>query len=156
KKKWSKAVIVVGAGLSGGSAALTVLEAGGKVILIEKEKRFGGNSVRASSGINAAHTKHQKEQGINDSVELFAKDTAYSMFKDVNAKPTPLVQTLCENSAEAVDWLEAHELNIPVLSQNGGHSASRTHRPISGAAGGYITLGLLRSVRKYEENGQCK
>jgi len=78
------------------------------------------------------------------------------MFKDLNAKPTPLVQTLCENSAEAVDWLEAHDLSIPVLSQNGGHSASRTHRPTSGAAGGYITLGLLRSLRKYEENGHCK
>lgn len=153
---WSKAVIVVGAGLSGGSAALTVLESGGKVILVEKEKRFGGNSVRASSGINAAFTRHQKQQGIIDSVELFAKDTAYSMFKDINAKATPLVETLCKNSAEAVDWLEAHDLNIPVLSQNGGHSASRTHRPTSGAAGGYITLGLLRSVRKYEENGQCK
>lgn len=153
---WNNAVIVVGAGLSGGSAALTVLEAGGKVILVEKEKRFGGNSVRASSGLNAAFTKHQKQQGVVDSVELFAKDTAYSMFKDVNAKPTPLVQTLCENSAEAVDWVEAHDLSIPVLSQNGGHSASRTHRPTSGAAGGYITLGLLRSIRKYEDNGQCK
>jgi flavocytochrome c len=152
----SNVIIVVGAGLSGGSAAMTILEAGGKVILLEKEKRVGGNSVRASSGINAAGTKHQEQQGIKDSVELFAKDTAFSMFKDVNAKPTPLVQTLCENSAEAVHWLEDHQLSIPVLSQNGGHSASRTHRPVTGAAGGYITLGLLRSLRKYEESGQCK
>jgi len=52
--------------------------------------------------------------------------------------------------------VEDHQLSIPVLSQNGGHSASRTHRPVTGAAGGYITLGLLRSLRKYEENGQCK
>jgi len=153
---FSDAMIVVGAGLSGGSCALTILESGKRVILVEKEKKLGGNSVRASSGINASETHHQKQQNIPDTNALFQHDTAYSMYKDINAKATPLVKTLVNNSADGVAWLEKHNLSLPVLSQCGGHSAARTHRPTSGAAGGYITLGLLRHVRKYEKTGQCK
>jgi flavocytochrome c len=155
-QEWSNAVIIVGSGLSGSSAALTALEAGAKVIVVEKEKKLGGNSVRASSGINASETHHQKKQNIKDSNELFARDTAYSKDKDRNAIPTELIWTLCNNSAAGVKWLEDHDLSLPVLSQCGGHSASRTHRPVTGAAGGYITLGLVKHVRKYEEKGQCK
>jgi len=153
---WSNAIIVIGTGLSGNSAALTALEAGLKVILVEKEKKLGGNSVRASSGINASETHHQKEQNIKDSNELFARDTAYSKDKDRNAAPTDLIWTLCNNSASGVKWLEDHGLSLPVLSQCGGHSASRTHRHVNGAAGGYITLGLVKHLRKYEEKGECK
>jgi len=153
---FSDAIIVVGAGLSGGSCALTILEAGKRVILVEKEKKLGGNSVRASSGINASETHHQKDQNVPDTNELFAHDTAYSSTKDINAKPTPLIQTLVVNSADGVRWLENHGLSLPVLSQCGGHSAARTHRPTSGAAGGYITLGLLRHVKKYAKQGKCK
>ena len=155
-KQWAHAVIVVGAGLSGGSAALTALESGRRVVVIEKEKRLGGNSVRASSGINASQTYHQTEQEVKDSNELFANDTAYACFKVVNAKPTPLINTLTNNSASAVEWLESHGLSLPVLSQCGGHSAARTHRPTSGAAGGYITLGLWRHIKKYAKTGHCK
>eukprot|EP01083_Nonionella_stella_P164440 544241_1 len=153
---FSDAIIVVGGGLSGASCALTILEGGKRVILVEKEKRLGGNSVRASSGLNASETHHQKAQKVPDTTELFMHDTAYSATKDLNAKPSALIQTLCKNSADCVRWVEAHGLSIPVLSQCGGHSAARTHRPTSGAAGGYITLGLLRHVKKFAKSGQCK
>jgi len=149
-------VIVVGAGLSGGSAALTALESGRRVIVIEKEKKLGGNSVRASSGINASQTYHQSEQEVNDTNEIYAADTAYACFKEVGAKPTDMITTLAVNSASGVEWLESHGLSLPVLSQCGGHSAARTHRPTSGAAGGYITLGLWRHVKKYAKTGHCK
>ena len=132
-----EAIIVVGAGLSGGSCALTILEAGKKVILVEKEKKLGGNSVRASSGINASETHHQKEQNVPDTNALFQHDTAYSSTKDINAVATPLIKVLADNSADGVRWLEAHGLELPVLSQCGGHSAARTHRPTTGAAGIY-------------------
>jgi len=83
-------------------------------------------------------------------------DTAYSSTKDINAVPTPLIKTLVKNSASGVDWMESHGIKLPVLSQCGGHSAARTHRPTTGAAGGYITLGLLRHVKKYAKKNQCK
>jgi len=52
-------VIVVGGGLSGLSAAHTVLEHGGNVVVIDKNSFFGGNSTKATSGINGALTKTQ-------------------------------------------------------------------------------------------------
>jgi succinate dehydrogenase/fumarate reductase flavoprotein subunit len=48
-------VIVIGGGLAGLSAAHTVLENGGAVVLLDKMKFLGGNSTRATSGINGAH-----------------------------------------------------------------------------------------------------
>lgn len=150
-----EAIIVVGGGLSGGSAALTILEGGRRVILVEKMKKLGGNSVRASSGLNASETHHQKAQGVDDPNSLFMHDTIFSATKNLEAKPYDLIQTLCKNSADGVRWVEAHGLSIPVLSQCGGHSAPRTHRPTTGAAGGYITLGLLRHVKKFAKKGQA-
>ena len=47
-------VIVVGGGLAGLSACHTVLERGGNVVLIDKMAFLGGNSTKATSGINGA------------------------------------------------------------------------------------------------------
>jgi hypothetical protein len=57
-------VIVVGGGLSGLSAAHTVLERGGKVLLLDKNGFLGGNSTKATSGINGALTRTQQKLGI--------------------------------------------------------------------------------------------
>lgn len=153
---WNDAVIVVGGGLSGGSCVLTLLELGKRVILVEKEKKLGGNSVRASSGYNGSETMHQKEQNIPDTNDLFAHDTSFSATKNIKAKVSPLIKTLVDNSADGISWLEKKGIHLPVLSQCGGHSAARTHRPTSGAAGGYITLGLLRKVKKYTKGNDPK
>ena len=47
-------VIVVGGGLAGLSACHTILERGGNVVLIDKMAFLGGNSTKATSGINGA------------------------------------------------------------------------------------------------------
>jgi len=73
-----KQVIVIGGGLSGLSAAHTALEHGAKIILIDKNPFCGGNSTKATSGLNAALTKTQIRKGIDDSAEIFEKDTARS------------------------------------------------------------------------------
>ena len=46
-------VIVIGGGLSGIVCAIRVAERGGRVLLLEKEAFFGGNSAWASSGVNS-------------------------------------------------------------------------------------------------------
>ena len=46
--------VVVGGGLAGLSATLTLLDRGAQVVLVDKEAVLGGNSAWASSGINAA------------------------------------------------------------------------------------------------------
>ena len=47
-------VIVIGGGLAGLSAAHTILENGGSVVLLDKSAFLGGNSTKATSGINGA------------------------------------------------------------------------------------------------------
>ena len=62
-------VIVVGGGLAGMSAANTVVELGGRTILLDKSSFCGGNSTKATSGINGAGTKTQKGKSIPDTAE---------------------------------------------------------------------------------------
>ena len=47
-------IIVVGGGLAGLSAAHTAMERGSRVLVIDKNGFFGGNSTKATSGINGA------------------------------------------------------------------------------------------------------
>lgn len=51
-------VIVIGGGLAGLSAAHTVLENGGSVVLLDKSAFLGGNSTKATSGINGTSFFH--------------------------------------------------------------------------------------------------
>jgi glycine/D-amino acid oxidase-like deaminating enzyme len=67
-------VIVVGGGLAGLSAAHTVLEHGGRVLLLDKCPFLGGNSTKATSGINGALTRTQAKAGIDDSADKFEAD----------------------------------------------------------------------------------
>lgn len=67
-------IIVIGGGLAGLSAAHTVLEHGGRVLLLDKCPFLGGNSTKATSGINGALTRTQAAQGIDDSADKFEQD----------------------------------------------------------------------------------
>ena len=112
--------IVVGGGLAGVS---TILENGGRVVL--QHKSFcGGNSTKATSGINGSVTKAQKAKGIADSIELFTSDTLKG-----GAKKPELVKVLCGNSGVDAAWLIGKfALDLSLLARLGGHSAPRTHR----------------------------
>jgi succinate dehydrogenase/fumarate reductase flavoprotein subunit len=89
-----KQVIVIGGGLSGLSAAHTALEHGAKIILIDKNPFCGGNSTKATSGLNAALTKTQIRKGIDDSAEIFEKDTARSANLGKSEETYPLAKVI--------------------------------------------------------------
>lgn len=67
-------IIVIGGGLAGLSTAHTVLEHGGRVLLLDKCPFLGGNSTKATSGINGALTRTQARMGIDDSADKFEQD----------------------------------------------------------------------------------
>ena len=67
-------VIVIGGGLAGLSAAHNVLEHGGRVMLLDKCPFLGGNSTKATSGINGALTRTQAKACIEDSADKFEAD----------------------------------------------------------------------------------
>jgi len=139
--------IVVGGGLAGMSAANTVLENGGKVVLLDKSSFCGGNSTKATSGINGADTKTQRAKGISDSVDLFTSDTLKG-----GAKRPEVVKVLCANSGPDVDWLvEKFDLDLSLVARLGGHSAPRTHRGKERFPGMTITYALIQMVEKVAE-----
>ena len=68
-------VVIVGAGGAGMTAALTAAEYGAKVIIVESQAAVGGNSVRATGGMNAGDTPTQDTNtfGENAGVESVLK-----------------------------------------------------------------------------------
>ncbi|KAI8364647.1 FAD binding domain-containing protein [Radiomyces spectabilis] len=137
-------IIVVGGGLSGLAAAHTVVEQGGNVLLLDKNPFFGGNSTKATSGINGALTRTQIAAGIKDSVEQFYEDTIKSA-RDL-ARPD-LISVLTGHSASAVHWLqEQFKLDLSLVSRLGGHSMPRTHRGKEQFPGMTITYALMEEL----------
>lgn len=119
--------IVVGSGLAGLAATLSILDRGGRVVLLEKEHLLGGNSNKASSGINGCCLE---EDDTVDTLETFRNDTIRSAGSSARLH---LINALVNKSADAVAWLKDRiGVDLSLLAQLGGHSASRTHRPSNG------------------------
>ena len=141
--------IVIGSGLAGLAASLNILDRGGTVLILEKEHLLGGNSNKASSGINGC-CPHNDTHG--DSLESFQNDTARSAG---DAADLELIETLVGNSGKAINWLrERANVDLSLLSQLGGHSQKRTHRPSNGMAGAEIVYHMQKAVRAYEKSGK--
>jgi flavocytochrome c len=150
-------VIVVGGGLSGLSAAHTIMQRGGNVLLLDKNPFLGGNSTKATSGINGALTKAQIKLGIKDSQEIFARDTALSASKGQSDKVSPLGGVLTGESAESIEWLIKHfGLDLSLVSQLGGHSMPRTHRGPEKFPGMTITYALMEALEKIDKETDGK
>ena len=129
-------VVIVGAGGAGMAAAIMLKQADVNFVILEKMPYVGGNTTKATGGMNAAETHYQKEQGIEDSVELFYQDTMKGGH-DIN--DPELVRTLAENSAAAIDWLDTIGADLPKISFSGGASTNRIHAPADGSAvGNYL------------------
>ncbi|KAK9713039.1 hypothetical protein K7432_006741 [Basidiobolus ranarum] len=144
-------VVVVGGGLAGLCAAIEAYKKGANVCLLEKEARIGGNSAKATSGINGVPTEAQKVAGIEDTVEEFFKDTEIS---GGQLSVPELVKVLTEKSKEAVEWLGTFDpsIKLTVLSQCGGHSKPRTHRLAPKAPGAPpmpVGFGLIQTLGNY-------
>lgn len=145
-------VIVIGGGLSGLSAAHTVLERGGSVVVIDKNPFLGGNSTKATSGINGALTRTQISLGVKDSPDAFLHDTALSASKGASDKPYPLARVLTYGSAPAVEWLQdSFGLDLSLVSRLGGHSFPRTHRGKERFPGMTITYALMEKLEAVEK-----
>ncbi|KAL1879231.1 Osmotic growth protein [Diaporthe australafricana] len=143
-------VIVVGGGLSGLSAAHTIYLAGGNVVVLDKQGFFGGNSTKATSGINGALTRTQVDTKIQDSVKQFYDDT----LKSARDKARPdLIKVLTYKSAAAVEWLQdVFNLDLTLVSRLGGHSQPRTHRGHDAKFPGMaITYALMQRLEELAE-----
>ena len=93
-------VVIVGAGGAGMTAAITAAAEGKSVVIVESQPMVGGNSVRATGGMNAGKTVYQDENEFGESagVEKTLK-TAAEKYAD-NATITALAKTVSEQWAE--------------------------------------------------------
>lgn len=84
---------------------------------------MGGNSTKATSGINGALTRTQVDEKVADSVKQFYDDT----LKSARDKARPdLIKVLTYKSAAAVEWLQdVFNLDLTLVSRLGYvHSSS--------------------------------
>ena len=184
-------VVIVGAGGAGMTAAITAAAEGKSVVIVESQPMVGGNSVRATGGMNAGKTVYQDENefaegagvektlktaaekyadnetitalaktvseqwaayqanptGYFDSVELMELDT---MIGGKGVNDPALVETLCANSADAIDWLDEQGITLHSVSSFGGASVKRIHRPVN-AEGKTVSVGSYM-IPLLEEN----
>jgi flavocytochrome c len=142
--------IVVGSGLAGLATTLNLLDRGGRVIVVEKEHLLGGNSGKASSGINACCPPNTTN--LRDSLELFWNDT----FRSAGASAKrDLITTLVSNSADAVAWLQNRlGVDLSLVAQLGGHSTKRTHRPKNGMVGAEVIYAIQKAVKSFLKTNQ--
>ncbi|KAI0478158.1 FAD binding domain-containing protein [Xylaria cf. heliscus] len=153
-------VITVGSGLAGLAAAHEALRAGARVHMLDRAPKPGGNSIKASSGINGAGTRFQREKNIlgDDSSKFFEDSirSAGTRLAQADAQGQgqgkgisegerrELIEILATQSVAAVDWL-ADEIGVDLttVAQLGGHSVARTHRGTTGPPPGAAIVGAL-------------
>ncbi|MCE5173602.1 flavocytochrome c [Paenibacillus profundus] len=139
-------IVIVGAGGAGMTAALEAKAAGMNPVILEKMPVAGGNTSKASSGMNASETKFQKEQGISDNNDLFYEETLKGGH---NTNNTDMLHFFVDNSAKAIEWLDSIGITLNNITITGGMSEKRTHRPKDGSAvGQYLVTGLLKNVQE--------
>ena len=132
-----KTVIVVGSGLAGLTASYEALRAGAPVTMLDRAGKPGGNSIKASSGINGAWTRFQRDSGIpsdtsfrDDSVRSAGRRfREWEEGKGGAVDRGAVITRLTEESAGAVEWLvDEMGVDLSVVATLGGHSVARTHR----------------------------
>lgn len=129
-------IAIIGGGLAGLTASIeaSALNPSLKIVLIEKESKLGGNSAKASSGINAALSQ--------DDAPIFEQDTLRS---GAGLSKKQLVDVFVQNSPDALAFLEKCHVDLSVVSQLGGHSAKRTHRNAQGPNVGFAIVSALQN-----------
>jgi len=139
-------VVVIGSGGAGLAAAIQASDDGASVLIVEKMPVIGGNTIKASAGMNAAETRFQKMKGITDHKALFYEET---MKGGRNKNNPALLKYFVENAPKAIEWLADHDIELSNITMTGGMSVERTHRPSDGSAvGGYLVSGLIKNVNK--------
>lgn len=139
-------VVIIGSGGAGLTSAIQAYELGLSPVILEKMDKLGGNTTRASSGMNAAETFVQLDHHIVDSFEDFYNETFIGGGKMNNPE---LLKFFTEHGALAIDWLDQHGIKLDDLTITGGMKTERTHRPSSLAPiGGYLVTELLKYIAK--------
>jgi len=136
-------VVVIGSGFAGLTAAIEARNAGASVIILEKMKARGGNSIISDGGIAAAGTLMQEKAGIKDSPELMYSDMLKA---GLGLNYPELVRVVAEQSNEVLQW-SIDYLGVKYLErvdQFGGHSVPRCYTPLHVSGSTIIKQQLIK------------
>jgi len=141
-------VVIIGSGGAGLAAAIEAHDAGKEVIVVEKMSMVGGNTLRATGGLNAAGTSVQAELGIEDNIETHLEDT---MTGGYNKNIPELASAMVTGASDAVEWLIELGADLSDVGKLGGSTNNRSHRPSGGAPVGPHLVEVLKA--SVEERG---
>jgi FAD-dependent fumarate reductase len=132
-------VLIIGSGLAGLITGLIARKNNKDVIIFEKTDKFGGNSIRASSGINLIKSNIQTLNNINDTSEIFIRDTLHSSlgYNYDGEFNIELIELLAEYSPDVEKLLTESGIVLDQVILCGGHSVPRTHSNKSNPGFGY-------------------
>ncbi|KAF0156346.1 MAG: Flavocytochrome c [Syntrophaceae bacterium] len=144
-KKWDETydVVVIGSGFAGLAAAYEAKKAGASVVVLEKMRTPGGNSIINGGVISAAGSPMEEKAGIKDSPELLLKDM---LTAGLNLNHVELAKMVADNSNATVQWTMT-ELGVQYkdkLSQEGGHSVPRMYSTYNQSGSAIVTQQLVK------------
>lgn len=132
-------IIIVGAGGAGITAAMEAVDAGASVILIEKTSNAGGNTNRASGGVDAAGTELQAQAGIEDSAEQFAID----MLRVGKNNDMDMVNYFTSQGQATIEFCKSIGFEFSPKIQIQYNDPARSHRDAENRSVGLILVPLL-------------
>ena len=148
KTNYDYDLIIVGSGLAGLTSAFEankLFNGKKKILILEKSPKFGGNSAKATSGINMLNTPLQEKEGVKDSYDIFYKDT---MKSGKNLSQPKLVSTVVNDSHYLFDFFTKEiGSDISKLGLLGGHSVPRTHRPTKATIGYHLVETVHKKIK---------
>jgi flavocytochrome c len=147
-RKWDEVydVVVVGSGFAGLAAALEAKKAGASVVILEKMRTPGGNSIINGGIVSAAGSPLEAGKGVKDSPELLMNDM---LTAGLHLNHPDLVRIVAERSNETVQWTVT-ELGVKykdTLTQEGGHSVPRMYSTYN-QSGSAIVRPLLAKLKQ--------
>lgn len=110
QKSWDETydIVVIGSGFAGLAAAIEARQAGASVIVLEKMRTPGGNSIINGGILAAPGCPQQKAHGIQDSPELLAQDMLKAgLYLNDPAK----VKFIADRALENYNWC-VNELGV--------------------------------------------
>lgn len=132
-------VVIIGTGFAGLAAAYEVKKAGASVVLLEKMRVPGGNSIICGGLMAAAGMPGQE-----------AEDSADKLYDDMmqaglHLNHPPLVRIVSERSGDTAQWLvDAFGVEFQGQMHLGGHSVPRSMALAAGSGSGIVVPQLAK------------
>jgi flavocytochrome c len=144
-KKWDETydVVIVGSGFAGLAAAYEAKKLGASVVILEKMRTPGGNSIINGGVVSAAGSPKEDEQGIKDSPDLLFKDM---LTAGLYLNHPELARMVADQSNETVQWT-INELGVKYkdkLTQEGGHSVPRMYSTYNQSGSAIVQQQLIK------------